>query len=438
MSQFLRSFDLVAPLEPRKAFFGGRTGAVALHAVAGEGEEIPYVDVISLYPWVNKNCPYPIVHLQIITQPVDQSLGSYFGIPTVDILPPAGLFHPVLPVRSGQKLTFPLCRSCVQEEQAKPMLTRTHYCPHSDADRTLRGTWSWSKPWKRGTPWSRSTKSGISPPEQRRTGLFKDYVNTWLKLKQESVGWPSWCQIVEQKRDYILRYQEREGIRLDITSIAKNPGRKATAKLMLNSFWGKFGERVNKPTTVTVKDPAHLFSLISDAAVDLSTLRLCTDDILEAVYTSVQENAVKGTKTNIFEAAFTTCHARLKLYESLDTLQQQVLYYDTYSVVYKWRPGQPSIAIGDFLGDMTDELDGDVITEFVSGGAKNYGYQTRGGKVVCKVPGFTLNVRGSAILNFNTMKDNIVSELDSPQDSRRNLNIVTPYHFRRDLEKKQI
>ena len=243
---------------------------------------------------------------------------------------------------------------------------------------------------------------------------------------------------MEQKRDYILRYQEREGIRLDITSIAKNPGRKATAKLMLNSFWGKFGERVNKPTTVTVKDPAHLFSLISDAALDISTLRLCTDDILEAVYTSVQENAVKGTKTNIFEAAFTTCHARLKLYESLDTLQQQVLYYDTYSVVYKWRPGQPSIAIGDFLGDVTDELDGDVITEFVSGGAKNYGYQTRGGKVVCKVPGFTLNVRGSAILNFNTMKDNIVSELDSPQDSRRNLNIVTPYHFRRDLEKKQI
>ena len=274
------------------------------------------------------------------------------------------------------------------------------------------------------------------PPEQRRTGLF--YVNTWLKLKQESAGWPSWCKAVEQKRDYILRYQEREGIRLDIASIAKNPGRKATAKLMLNSFWGKFGERVNKPTTVTVKDPAHLFSLISDADVDLTTLHLCTDDILEAVYTSVQENAVKGTKTNIFEAAFTTCHARLKLYESLDTLQQQVLYYDTYSVVYKWRPGQPSIAIRDFLGDMTDELDGDVITEFVSGGAKNYGYQTRGGKVVRKVRGFTLNVRGSAILNFNTMKDNIASELDSPQDSRRNLNIVTPYHFRRDLEKKQI
>ena len=129
-SQFLRSFDLVPPLEPREVFLGGRTGPVALHAVAGEGEEIRYVDVTSLYLWVNMNYPYPIGHPQIVIQPVDQSLGSYFGIATVGILPPAGLFQLFLPVRSGNKLTFPLCRSCVQEEQAKPMLHRNHYCHH--------------------------------------------------------------------------------------------------------------------------------------------------------------------------------------------------------------------------------------------------------------------------------------------------------------------
>ena len=316
-----------------------------------------------------------------------------------------------------------------------------HYCPHSDADRTLRGTWCTPelvKAAERGHTLVRIHEVWHFPPEQRRTALFADYVNTWLRLKQESAGWPSWCQTVEQKREYILRYKERVGIRLDIASIAKNPGRKATAKLMLNSFWGKFCERVNKPTTVTVKDPAHLFSLISHAALDISTLRLCTDDILEAVYTGVQENAVKGTKTNIFVAAFTTCHARLKLYESLDTLQQEVLYYDTDSVVYKWRPGRPSIAIGDFLGDMTNELDGDVITEFVSGDAKNYGYTTRQGKVVCKVRGFTLNVRGAAVLNFQTMKDNILAELENPLDHRRTTNVVTPYYFQRDLEQKRI
>ena len=351
VSQFLCSFDLVPPLKPHEAFFGGRTGEVALHAVAGEGEDIRYVDVTSLYPWVNKNCPYPIGHPQIITQPVDQSLGSYFGIATVDILPPASLFHSVLPVHSGNKLTFPLCRICVQEEQAKPMLSRNHYCPHSDADRTLRGTWCTPelvKAVEKGYTLVKIHEVWHFPPEQRRTGLFADYVNTWLRLKQESAGWPCWCQTVELKREYILRYQERECIRLDIASIAKNPGRKATSKLMLNrylfhfslfffscchptpshgffcfcSFWDKFGERINKPTTVNVKDPSHLFSLVSDAVLDISTLRLCTDDVLEAVYTSVHDDAVKGTKTNIFLAAFTTCHARLKLYESLDTLQE--------------------------------------------------------------------------------------------------------------------
>ena len=201
---------------------------MALHAVAGEGEEIRYVDATSLYPWVNKNCPYPIGHPQIITQPVDQPLRSYFGIATVDILPPAGLLHPVLTMRSGQKLTFPLCCTCVQEEQAKPMLARTQYCPHSDADRTLRGTWCTPelvKAVEKGYTLVKIHEVWHFPPEQRRTGLFKDYMNTWLKLKQESAGWPSWCQTVEQKGDYIQRYQEREGIRLDIASIVKNPGR---------------------------------------------------------------------------------------------------------------------------------------------------------------------------------------------------------------------
>ena len=87
---------------------------------------------------------------------------------------------------------------------------------------------------------------------------------------------------------------------------------------------------------------------------------------------------------------------------------------------------------------MTDELDGDVITEFVSGGAKNYGYKTREGKVVSKVRGFTLNVRGSAVLNLETMKGNILAELDNTLDNRRILDVVTPYYFQRDLENKRI
>ena len=205
---YLHSFDLVPPLEPREAFFGGRTGAMALHAVNGEGEKIRYVDV----PLPVGEQELPLPHRSSADQPVDQSLGSYFGITSVDILPTAGLFHPVLPVRSGNKLTFPLCRTCVREEQAKPMLHRNHYYHHSDVDQMLRGTWytpQLVKSLEKGYTLLKIHEVWHFPEDQRRTGLFANYVNTWLKLKQESAGWPSWCQTVEQKREYILCYQER-------------------------------------------------------------------------------------------------------------------------------------------------------------------------------------------------------------------------------------
>ena len=239
VQSFLASFDLVAPLNPRDAFYGGRTEAIVLHSAAGEGEEIRYADITSLYPYVNKTCTYPIGHPQIITKPMDQSVSSYFGIALVDILPPTGLFHPVLPVRAGTKLTFPLCASCIKEEQEKPMLQRTHYCTHTDAERILRGTWCTpeiEKAVEKGYVIKHIHEVWHFPPNQRQTGLFANYVNTWLKTKQEASGWPSWCVNIEQKRQYIQEYQEREGIRLDISKIAKNPGRKATAKLMLNRY----------------------------------------------------------------------------------------------------------------------------------------------------------------------------------------------------------
>ena len=131
VKDFVTTLQLVEPLQPRNAFFGGRTGAVALHAVASEGEEIWYVDVTSLYPWVNKNARYPIGHPIIITQPRIQDIANYFGIASVDILAHAELFNSVLRVRSGNKLTFPLCAACVKQEQDNPMLERSDVCNHT-------------------------------------------------------------------------------------------------------------------------------------------------------------------------------------------------------------------------------------------------------------------------------------------------------------------
>ena len=81
--------------------------------------------------------------------------------------------------------------------------------------------------------------------EESASGLFAEYVDTWLKIKTEASGWPKDCETEEEKQDYIRRFEEKEDIPLEYGAIKKNPGLKATAKLMLNSFWGKYGQREN-------------------------------------------------------------------------------------------------------------------------------------------------------------------------------------------------
>lgn len=104
---------------------------------------------------------------------------------------------------------------------------------------------------------------------------------------------------------------------------------------------------------------------------------------MEVVTTRAEGEVDQNVKSNIFIAIYTKAHARLKLYSVLETLQERVLYYDTDSVIYKWRPGQVEIPLGSVLGDFADEVEGDSIIEFARGGAKNYGYETRGGKAEC-------------------------------------------------------
>ena len=56
--------------------------------------------------------------------------------------------------------------------------------------------------------------------------------------------------------------------------------------------------------------------------------------------------------TNIFIASFTIALARLKLYDELEKLGEQVLYYDTDSIIYTWKEGQPFVPTAIFLGQM--------------------------------------------------------------------------------------
>ena len=70
--------------------------------------------------------------------------------------------------------------------------------------------------WEYEITWfDRGTNSGA---------LFAEYFNMFLKLKQESCGYPSWVQSEADKDKYIEDYRRAEGIALDKASISKNTG----------------------------------------------------------------------------------------------------------------------------------------------------------------------------------------------------------------------
>ena len=191
-----------------------------------------YVDFTSLYPWCNKNTRNVVGHPQIITENF-ADISTYFGLIKCTILPPRGLLHPVLPYRTPENLMFPLCKTCADTKNQNP-------CTHTDHERAIRGTWCHVEVMK-------AIEKGyvvlnlheVWHWEETSDELFKEYVNTFLKIKQEASGYPPWCVTDEQKQQYIDDYYEREGIRLDPNEIVYNPGLRYLAKLMLNSLWGK-------------------------------------------------------------------------------------------------------------------------------------------------------------------------------------------------------
>ena len=119
LKHFIAQSPLVEKLNPRDAFFGGRTNPSKLHHVVAEGEVVRYCDFVSLYPY-NKYWKMPVGHPDIIPLTGPYASGVYYGLLNCKILPPTKLFHPVLPYQSKKRLLFPYV-VCV------PTFIRVHY-----------------------------------------------------------------------------------------------------------------------------------------------------------------------------------------------------------------------------------------------------------------------------------------------------------------------
>ena len=202
-------------------------------------------------------------------------------------------------------------------------------------------------------------------------------------------------------------------------------------------FIGKFAQRSNLTKTVMLHEPKDFYDLLYSSAVEVSNARLVNDDTVEVQYKNTKEFVEQNNKVNVVVAAFTTAYARLKLYDLLDLLQERVLYYDTDSVIYVHQPSKPDPPLGNYLGDLTDELgDGDYITSFVSGGPKNYAYRTKRGKTETKIRGITLDYMTSGKLNHDVIRDLVHLLVDC--DTEEKVTVDIPFKITRDKKEKNI
>ena len=368
MGHYFDHYRIAESLEPRHALYGGRTNAAKLLHCCQGGEQIRYVDFTSLYPHVNRSKTVP-------TENFDEDISNYFGLIKCTVLPPRGLFHPVLPHHRQNKLMFALCKTCADTRKQTS-------CTHSDAERAIQGTWcnvEVMKALEKGYRILQMHEVWHFP--QKSDTLFKEYIDT-AKIKLEASGYPKDCATDEQKQAYVKYILENQGIQLDPAKISYNPGLRILAKLMLNSFWGKFAQRSNLKKTEQIEDPQVFFDYLTSDEITVLDADLVSEEILEIWYEY-------GDK--FFQPNTNVVIAALQLYNELDMLQERVLYYDTDSVIYLSQPGQPEPRLGNYIGDMTDELGGEHITVFVSGGPKNYGYKTSGRKTEVKVGGIMLD-----------------------------------------------
>ena len=123
------NFDL---LRSRDALFGGRTNSTRLYDEidSRSQDEIKYIYVCSLYPFICKYGLFSLGHTTILSQVniYKDNILQYCALIKCKVLPPKDLCNLVLPYKSNSKLMFPLCRSCAED------CDNTKECTHENEE----------------------------------------------------------------------------------------------------------------------------------------------------------------------------------------------------------------------------------------------------------------------------------------------------------------
>ena len=183
-----KKFHYAVPLKARDALFRVRTSPSCLYKECVKDEKIFYKDLTLLYSSVQKYEYYPVGHSVIYMgdECDDLPLKSMCSLVKCKVLSPRGLLYTILPCRINGKLLFTLYRKCAE-------LNMQEYVHENVDDQCLSEMWCTHK-------LHGGIKQGYKVLKvyeiyhfEKKMKIFEQFVNMFLKLKQEASGFLSSC-----------------------------------------------------------------------------------------------------------------------------------------------------------------------------------------------------------------------------------------------------
>lgn len=439
-----------AALEVNEHYFaklalrGGRTEVRKFYHKAQEGETIKCVDVHSMYPSIqigkeiqvgnttipllfpvgtpkieihdhdyypcnlhfqdpDKSCTcdlekkmrYQGKKLEIVLYHHQVDLHQYIeefdGILMVDVTP-SQLYHPILPVfnETTQKCTF-TCEPIVRKTFASPALKVA-----------IRNGYVVTKIY-------RADRYKMAP------SLWKGLLGNMYMMKfysssngDKTLPGESVAQTHARQGAF---YKDQFDIDIDYTKCEKRPSMKLTAKLIINSAWGKHAESVDHTQCRVIDNEGYMeaeefLNRVEKRQVKVKEINKMGRRTLLR-YDMLREWGGKVVRPDLHKsylpcAVFVPMYGQLMTWNALNTVGERALMCDTDSVKYVAKPGLPDIQPSDSLGTWEDEGN---LTEFVSIGLKSYCLRSASCPENIKLKGCCIKRSHKNLMNFTVMKE---------------------------------
>lgn len=366
----------------RRAVRGGRTEVFRmLKEIDKDGdEEIKYLDVNSLYPYIMK-LPLPygqgrwLPQEQLKVNKFVKNPKEFYGFMEVDVVPPRDEYIPVL----GEKKPAPRHKKRKRGQESKNNTSKLIFD---------------NEPKKRYVVFSEQLVFAMN------RGVKLKKIHRVLKFERNA-----WM------RRYVQLW-EKVKVAEDNKGKEKNGAIRAATKLLMNSLYGKTLQRIHRDKTHIMYNPAQLFAVLQKGNVQ--SVWPLSGDAVEVMEHNANPDKLNNHLPPCAGAAI-LASAQCLLYFYIEQARQQggdVLYCDTDSVIISSRRNANVLKEYQHkseFGKLKDELPDETILGLVALAPKTYALKLDSGNVYVKAKGLNYG-SNTDLLTYDNMRKIVIGD----------------------------